>query len=156
MERSGLLIVTACLAIACGGGETSTPDPARAAPSESAATDSALPENTAPVEAPPEPAEPDPIDAGVAGAVLPPDLQTGIAPCDRMLALYISCDKIPQQSRDALIQGARTWRQSVEQGGDQARQALEQACVQALQSAQQALSSIGCADGAPTSADAGP
>lgn len=141
------LTLVALLAAGCGGSDKSEPPPQK--PEPPAEHSDALPENAAEGEASEETEEPDVIDPD-AFASLPPDLTTGIADCDRMVALYLGCDKLPPQTRDQFKQAVRTWRQSMAQGGKDVRVQLETACKQALQSIQPALKSLGCGTGAST------
>lgn len=131
-------MIALALLWACGGGEKSRPDPAPPDPNARVANAAPEPEAAEPVEEEPEDA-PEPEMPSLA-----PDLVSGIAECDRVIALYMSCDKMPAQVRDAMAQAARDWRDAVAKGGDDVRQQLAQACTQMNQSVQQALDSLGC------------
>jgi hypothetical protein len=78
--------------------------------------------------------------AEAAGAAI----STGVKECDDLIEMYVKCDKLPQQSRDAFLQGADQWKKSIAQGGAQAIKAMTESCVQALASTRQALAAVGC------------
>ena len=74
----------------------------------------------------------------------------GLAGCDRLLAEYgvlARCDKIPQESRDAMAQGLESMRQG---WGDMSRmdadtrRATNDACLSAADAVQQSMTAIGC------------
>jgi hypothetical protein len=70
------------------------------------------------------------------------------APCERyrqLIEKLASCDKMPQQSRDALKQGFDAMNQTWKEMGDmppEARKAMEEACTQGADALQQAASAM--------------
>jgi hypothetical protein len=77
-------------------------------------------------------------EAGAAAA------STGIEACDQLIDMYAKCDKIPQQSRDAFLQGAEQWKKAIEAGGDQAKTQIESTCKQTLESSKESFKAMGC------------
>ena len=74
---------------------------------------------------------------------------TGIAECDEYIKVvekYVSCDKIPQASRDATKQGLDTmkkgWGPSMP---DDAKKAAADACKAGTDAVKQGASAVGCA-----------
>jgi hypothetical protein len=86
------------------------------------------------------PAESDPNYVFTGGG----EYETGIAACDRLIATYLSCDKLPKEAKDAMLQASRAWKEAARTGGASSRQAIEQACTQAEVATKQALKSTGC------------
>lgn len=120
MHRLALVIVALA---ACGG--SPTPQPAPVA-------------NTTPTTTPaPAPA---PAPAG----------QTGIAGCDALIAAYEKlavCDKLPQQSRDAMAQGLATMKTGwgdLRTADEATRKAVDDGCRAGLDGVQQAMTAAGC------------
>ena len=71
-------------------------------------------------------------------------MKTGVEECDKLIEQYVKCDKLPQQARDAFMQGAEAWKKSIEAGGDAAKSALTDSCKQAGEAAAQSLKAVGC------------
>jgi hypothetical protein len=69
---------------------------------------------------------------------------TGIEACDQLMDIYAKCDKIPQQSRDAFLQGAEQWKKAIETGGDAAKTQIENSCKQTLESSKESFKQMGC------------
>lgn len=69
---------------------------------------------------------------------------TGIEVCDRLVNMYMRCDKIPQQSRDAFLQGVEQWGKAIEAGGDAARTQIEQTCREVIDSSRESFQAMGC------------
>ena len=69
---------------------------------------------------------------------------TGVKECDDLIATYSKCEKLPQESRDAFMTGAKAWKQAVDTGGDDAKTALATSCGQAAEASKAALSAVGC------------
>lgn len=82
--------------------------------------------------------------AGAAGAAAPAgDQTTGIAECDAYIKRLMSCDKYPQQGKDALKQSMDAWKQAAGAGGDAAKAAAD-ACKKADEAASASLKQMGC------------
>jgi hypothetical protein len=79
-----------------------------------------------------------------AGAAAPAgDQTTGIAECDAYIKRLMSCDKYPQQGKDALKQSMDAWKQAAGAGGDAAKAAAD-ACKKADEAASASLKQMGC------------
>ncbi len=98
-------------------------------------------EGKAPAETPPPAEEKKEEAAPAAGGTA---VTTGVEECDKLIEQYMKCDKLPQQSRDAFMQGAEAWKKSIEAGGDAAKTALADSCKQAAEASKQALAAVGC------------
>ena len=71
------------------------------------------------------------------------DATTGIAECDAYIKRLMSCDKYPQQGKDALKQSMDAWKQASGAGGDAAKAAAD-ACKKADEAASASLKQMGC------------
>jgi hypothetical protein len=80
-----------------------------------------------------------PADTAAAGG----DANTGIAECDAYIKRLMSCDKYPQQGKDALKQSMDAWKQAAGAGGDAAKAAAD-ACKKADEAASASLKQMGC------------
>lgn len=110
-------------------------------------TDTATATDTAATDKPADPATTDPAAAkpaepGVDPAVAGGDT-TGIAECDAYIKRLMSCDKYPQQGKDALKQSMDAWKQAAGAGGDAAKAAAD-ACKKADEAASASLKQMGC------------
>jgi hypothetical protein len=74
---------------------------------------------------------------------------TGIPACDELVRVFLSCDQVPQQARDAFVEAARQWRHALEVGGAAAREAMEQSCAEVVASSDDALRAMGCGSPPP-------
>jgi hypothetical protein len=100
-------------------------------------TDTATATDTAATDKPADPAATDPAAAGAAAdpaaagdtpadpAAAGGDATTGIAECDAYIKRLMSCDKYPQQGKDALKQSMDAWKQAAGAGGDAAKAAAD-------------------------------
>jgi hypothetical protein len=127
------LTVTASLA-ACGGGS-------KAAPAEPAPAPEAAPMNEAPPEAP-EVAE-EPAPAEWTGS-------TSLPSCDEYIALmdaYLTCDKIPEETRVAARQGMDAMKQhwgGISDLPPDVQQQMSDACTTANEALRQGATALGC------------
>ena len=80
-----------------------------------------------------------PADTAAAGG----DANTGIPECDAYIKRLMSCDKYPQQGKDALKQSMDAWKQAAGAGGDAAKAAAD-ACKKADEAASASLKQMGC------------
>ena len=80
-----------------------------------------------------------PADPAAAGG----DASTGIAECDAYIKRLMSCDKYPQQGKDALKQSMDAWKQAAGAGGDASKAAAD-ACKKADEAASASLKQMGC------------
>lgn len=80
-----------------------------------------------------------PADTAAAGG----EANTGIAECDAYIKRLMSCDKYPQQGKDALKQSMDAWKQAAGAGGDAAKAAAD-ACKKADEAASASLKQMGC------------
>ena len=93
----------------------------------------------------------DPAVAGgaAAGGAAAAGGNTGIAECDEYIKVvdkYVSCDKIPQASRDATKQGLDTMRKGWSSGmPDDAKKAAADACKAGTDAVKQGAQALGCA-----------
>jgi hypothetical protein len=108
------------------------------------AAEKAVDKTTAAAEEKKEAAEATGEAKEAAGEAAAGAVTTGIEECDKLIETYMKCDKLPQQSRDAFLQGAQAWKTSIETGGDAAKQALTDSCKQAAEASKQALAAVGC------------
>ena len=90
-----------------------------------------------------------PTDPGAGAAPAGGGGNTGIAECDEYIKVvekYVSCDKIPQASRDATKSGLETmkkgWGPSMP---DDAKKAAADACKAGTDAVKQGASAVGCA-----------
>lgn len=93
--------------------------------------------DTAATDKPAEPA------AGGDTAAAGGDATTGIAECDAYIKRLMSCDKYPQQGKDALKQSMDAWKQAAGAGGDASKAAAD-ACKKADEAASASLKQMGC------------
>lgn len=129
-----LLTSLICLSVmACSKQEEATSEPA--APAETTA-----PTESAPV-APTADTAPAPATTGEA--------VTGIPECDDFLNAYQTClaDKVPEQTRDVMLQGIAQWKQSwKDMVQDETTKAqLPEVCTRAKESTKQVMEMYGCA-----------
>lgn len=103
----------------------------------------AVPRVEPPVVTAEPPAPPTPVPAR---PKLESPVEIGIESCDRVIAMYTSCDKLPQQARDSFINSARVWSRTVESGNERARAMLSESCEQVARSAPPTLRALGCGD----------
>ena len=80
-----------------------------------------------------------PADTAAAGG----DANTGIPECDAYIKRLMSCDKYPQQGKDALKQSMDAWKQAAGAGGDASKAAAD-ACKKADEAASASLKQMGC------------
>ncbi len=112
------------------------------------ATDPATPTDTATATGD-KPADPAATDTATATGDKPADpaaggdATTGIAECDAYIKRLMSCDKYPQQGKDALKQSMDAWKQASGAGGDAAKAAAD-ACKKADEAASASLKQMGC------------
>ena len=71
------------------------------------------------------------------------DANTGIPECDAYIKRLMSCDKYPQQGKDALKQSMDAWKQAAGAGGDASKAAAD-ACKKADEAASASLKQMGC------------
>lgn len=111
-------------------------------------TDTATATDTAATDKPADPAATDPAatpptDPAAGGAPAAGGDTTGIAECDAYIKRLMSCDKYPQQGKDALKQSMDAWKQAAGAGGDAAKAAAD-ACKKADEAASASLKQMGC------------
>jgi hypothetical protein len=125
------LLLLLCVLGACGGSDKQ-PAPAPVV------------SNVAPPAPPPTPPPAPPPPPTVEIAALPP---TAPAECLAYIAIInslMSCDKLPQETRDALQQGAIAMREGMVGAPPEALAALRDSCKAGAEGMEQARGSLGC------------
>lgn len=93
-----LATLAAVLVLGCGSGAKQTPAPAAPAPA------TAAPVESKPVERQPVAPAPEPATASPSGTPVPPGLPAACVEYKTVLENFAKCPKLPQATRDALLE----------------------------------------------------
>ncbi len=100
--------------------------------------------NTAPPAPAPAPAPPPPPPGPTEIAALPPSAPAECLTYIAIIDSLMSCDKLPQEARDALKQGADAMRDGMTNAPPEAIAAMRDGCKAGTDAMQQARGSLGC------------
>ena len=122
----GLVVALA----ACGSRTPGASESAPAAPADAAFADAGLPDASVADAAPIVTA-----DASLA--------EIGIAPCQAVVARFLTCPGVPEVSKQQMAEAARRWRDEAEKSQER-REELAAACLEIARMTEEMLLQAGC------------
>lgn len=129
MVRAGLVLVVlaACGSRTPGASESAPPPPADAAPIADA----------------PVAQEFDVADAAPIATADASLAEIGIAPCQAVVARFLTCPGVPEASKQQMAEAARRWRDEAEKSQER-REELAAACLEIARMTEEMLLQAGC------------
>jgi hypothetical protein len=129
-------MVRACLVVlalaACGSRTPGASESAPPAPADAAVADAAPPADFSAADAaPPGPT----ADASLA--------EIGIAPCQAVVARFLTCPGVPEASKQQMTEAARRWHDEAEKSQER-REELAAACLEIARMTEEMLLQAGC------------